>query len=81
MRSSCSDRKINYDACTSVSGSILLLFVKFLHIEVITNKQQTPWRVRYRTVQRATAACRQSQWQLLPIEGCRVVSAADPLQS
>jgi hypothetical protein len=36
-------------------------------------------RVREETIHdRATAAYRQSQCQLLRIEGCRVVSAADP---
>jgi hypothetical protein len=41
--------------------------------------KQTPWPESASDyTDRATAACRRNQCQLLWIEGCRVVSAVDP---
>jgi hypothetical protein len=50
----------------------------YLHIISTQNKLRglSP-RANY--IDRATAACQRSYCQLLRIEGCRIVSAADPL--
>jgi hypothetical protein len=58
-----------------------LLFHYFLLLLVFSNKKKLRGlsrRANY--TDRATAACRRSQCQLLGIEGCCVVSTADPLQ-
>jgi trans-aconitate methyltransferase len=43
------------------------------------NKEHTPWPQS--ASERAVAACRRSYYQLLRVEGCRVVSVTDPYGS
>jgi hypothetical protein len=52
-------------------------------VQLVINKEQTPWpSVRKRTIPTERQPLVREIWcQLLWIEGCRVVSAADPLRS
>jgi hypothetical protein len=58
----------------------LALTVGFTHrdTEISRKNKLRGLSPRANYTDRATAACRQSQCQLLRIEGCHVVSAADP---